>query len=68
MTMKTRFKVGDIIYWYCDLEQKVHSAKVIFVNYACAGYRDINYEVKAFCCGEEKTLFIDENDAMSEDF
>lgn len=66
--MKPNFKIGDTIYWYCDIEQTVHSAKVLFVNYAGAGYPDINYEVKAVCCGEEKTLFVDENDAMSEDF
>ena len=29
---------------------------------------DINYEVEVECCGETKTMFIDENDAMASDF
>ena len=31
-------------------------------------YDDINYEVEVECCGETKTMFIDENDAMPSDF
>lgn len=64
MAIETKYKVGDIIYWYCDEEQCIHHAEVLFVNYAGVGYPDINYEVKTICCGEEKTLFIDENDIM----
>ena len=30
-------------------------------------YDDINYEVEVECCGETKTMFIDENDAMGRD-
>ena len=70
METPPRFKVGDIIYWYCDKEQKTHHAKVDFVNYVHIGkfYEDINYEVEFFCCGEKKTMFIDEYDAMPHDF
>ena len=64
--MKTRFKVGDTIFWYCDKDQDVHKAKVEFVNYAGAGYPDVNYEVHAFCCGKMQTVFVDENDTMDE--
>lgn len=64
---KAKFKVGDIIYWYCDKEQRVHSSTVLFVNMAGAGYPDINYEVEVECCGEIKTVFVDENDAMEND-
>lgn len=64
MIVKTKYKVGDVISWYCDIEQCIHHAKVLFVNYAGAGYPDINYEVEVVCCGESKTLFIDENDVM----
>jgi len=66
--MKTRFNVGDTIFWYCDAEETVHSAKVEFVNYAGCGYPDINYEVKTVCCGEEKTVFVNDEDAMEEEF
>lgn len=62
--MKTKFNVGDTIFWFCDTEQCVHSSKILFVNYSGVGYPDINYEVKTMCCGEEQTLFIDESDAM----
>lgn len=62
MEMQKKYKVGDIISWYCDMEQCIHKAKVLFVNYAGAGYPDINYEVKCICCGEEKTVFVDEMD------
>ena len=65
-----KFKIGDIIYWYCNKEQRTHQAQVEFVNYVHIGefYDDISYEVKAESCGEVRTLFIDENDAMSIDF
>lgn len=65
-TSSPRFKKGDTIYWYCDKEQRTHHAQVEFVNYVQAGefYDDVNYEVKTECCGEMRTLFIDENDAM----
>ena len=62
--MNTKFKVGDTIFWYCDKEQCVHNAKVEYVNFAGSGFPDINYEVHTICCGEEQTVFVDENDAM----
>ena len=65
--MKTKFKIGDTIFWYCDKEQCVHSAEVEYVNFAGAGFPDINYEVHTTCCGEEQTVFVDENDAMDRD-
>lgn len=68
MTIKTKYKVGDTIYWYCDIDNEVHQAEVLFVNYAGAGYPDINYEVKTECCGESKTLFIDENEVIESDY
>lgn len=68
MTIKTKYKVGDIIYWYCDIDNEVHQAEVLFVNYAGVGYPDINYEVKTECCGESKTLFIDENEVIESDY
>lgn len=69
-TLALRFKIGDTIYWYCDKEQRTHHAQVNFVNYVHIGefYDDINYDVKAECCGEVRTLFIDESDAMPTDF
>ena len=66
--MESRFKIGDTIFWYCDIEQCTHHAKINFVNYAGVGYPDINYEVSTICCGREQTIFVDENDAMEEDF
>lgn len=68
MSVETKYKAGDTIYWYCDVEQKIHHAKVLFVNYAGAGYPDINYEVETVCCGETKTLFIDEYDVIDLNF
>ena len=65
--MKTKFKVGDTISWYCDKDQCIHEAVVEFVNYAGVGYPDINYEVKTICSGRMKTLFVDEYDAMEKD-
>jgi len=66
METPPRFKVGDTICWYCDKEQRIHQARVDFVNYVHIGnhYDDINYEVEVVCCGERKTMFIDENDAL----
>lgn len=65
-----RYKIGDTIYWYCDKEQGTHHAIVEFVNFVHIGrfYEDINYEVEVVCCGEKKTMFIDEYDAMPTDF
>ena len=65
-----KYKIGDTIYWYCDKEQRTHHAKVEFVNFVHIGrfYEDINYEVEVVCCGEKKTMFIDEYDAMPTDF
>ena len=65
--MKTKFKVGDTIFWYCDKDQCIHKAAVEFVNYAGSGYPDINYEVKTICSGQMKTVFVDEYDAMEKD-
>ena len=69
-TSAPKFKIGDTIYWYCDKEQRIHHAQVEFVNYVHIGdfFDDINYEVEAECCGEVRTLFVDENDAMPTDF
>ena len=66
--VKARFQVGDTIFWFCDKEQCVHGATVEFVNSAGVGYPDINYEVHTVCCGEEQTIFVDENDAMENAF
>ena len=65
-----KYKVGDTIYWYCDKEQRTHHAQVEYVNCVHIGnhFEDINYEVEAICCGEKKTLFIDEYDAMATEF
>ena len=68
MNIETKYKVGDIIYWFCDLDNKIHHAEVLFVNYAGAGYPDINYEVETVCCVEKKTLFIDEYDIIDTDY
>ncbi|MBR5702933.1 MAG: hypothetical protein IKX45_01620 [Bacteroidales bacterium] len=64
-----KFKVGDIIYWYCDDDQRVHHAEVLFVNYALVGNRalDVNYEVLDECNGPAVTRFIDEYDAQDRD-
>lgn len=58
MNIETKYKVGDIIYWFCDLDNKIHHAEVLFVNYAGAGYPDINYEVETVCCGEKKLFLL----------
>ena len=65
-----KYKIGDTVYWYCDKEQRTHHAKVEFVNFVQIGrfYEDTNYEVEVVCCGEKKTMFIDEYDAMLTDF
>ena len=65
-----KYIIGDTIYWYCDKEQRTHHAVVEFVNFVHIGrfYEDINYEVEVVCCGEKKTMFIDEYDAMPTDF
>lgn len=68
MNIETKYKVGDIIYWFCDIDNKIHQAEVLFVNYAGVGYPDINYEVETVCCGEKKALFIDEYDIIDTDF
>lgn len=67
MAIDSRFKVGDVIYWYCDTDDEIHHAEVLFVNYAGAGDPEINYEVETVCCGKRRTLFIDEYDAMDSD-
>lgn len=66
MNQFPKFNIGDTIYWYCDKEQRTHQATVKYVNFVHVGqfYDDINYEVETICCGETKTLFIDENEVM----
>ena len=70
METPPKYNIGDTIYWYCDKEQRTHHAKVNYVNFVHVGsfYDDINYEVEVECCGKIKTMFIDENDAMINDF
>lgn len=68
MEIEIKYRVGDIIYWYCDIDCEIHHAEVLFVNYAGVGYPDINYEVKTECCGEMKTLFVDECDIIEMDY
>ena len=60
MSVKTKYHIGDTIYWYCDTDDEIHHAEVQFVNYASAGYPDINYEVETICCGKIRTIFIGE--------
>lgn len=69
MTNAPKFNVGDIIYWYCDKDDCVHHAEILFVNFAKveAGYLEVNYEVETLCDGKMKTLFIDDTDAMAYD-
>lgn len=64
-----KFKIGDTIYWHCDDDQRVHHAKVLFVNYAPIGNycEDVNYEVLDECNGPAKTRFIDEFEATDRD-
>lgn len=61
-----KFKVGDMISWLCEEDQRIHSAKVLFVNYALMGRycEDINYEVNDECNGPSVTRFIDEYDVL----
>lgn len=70
METPPKYKVGDTIYWYCEKEHQTHHAIVSFVNFVHVGrfYDEINYEVEAICCGKKQTMFIDENDAMPNDF
>ena len=69
MTIPPKYKVGDLIYWYCKRDCCVHSAVVQFVNFAMAGdiYIEVNYEVEVECGGEIKTMFIDDYDVMEND-
>ena len=57
-----KFTVGDTIYWVCDDDQRVHHAKVLFVNYALIVNHaiDVNYEVLDECNGPAVIRFIDE--------
>ncbi len=66
MTNPPKYKIGDLITWYCDEDQREHTAKVEFVNYIHVGrfFDDINYEVTLFCGGKERTVFVDENDII----
>ena len=70
MTNPPKYKVGDTIYWYCSEDGRVHNAEVQFVNVAKAGdiYIEVNYEVEVECNGTIKTFFIDDYDAMENDF
>ena len=49
MTVETKYKKGDTIYWYCDTDDEVHHAEVQFVNYIPVGFPEINYEVETIC-------------------
>lgn len=60
-----KYKIGDTIQWLCEEDQRIHEAKVEFVNFAGAGYPDINYEVTDYFNGEKKTTFVDEYDVIS---
>ena len=64
-----KFTIGDTIYWVCDDDQRVHHAKVLFVNYALVGNHaiDVSYEVLDECNGPAVTRFIDECDAEDRD-
>ena len=70
MNILPKFKVGDTIYWYCNDEDCVHNAEVQYVNFIKLGgdYLDINYEVEAYCKGQMRTIFVDEEDAVDQDF
>lgn len=63
-----KYKVGDIISWMCDEDQRIHNAIVQFVNYAAIGnyLEDINYEVLDECNGPAITRFIDEYDVLND--
>lgn len=62
--VKPKYAVGDTISWFCDTCGETHTAKVAF---AVAGYAyDCpHYEVVAECCGEEKTMYVDEWDVLN---
>lgn len=70
MTTAPKYKIGDTIHWYCSKDDCVHHAEILFVNYAKveSGYLEVNYEVVTLCNGEERTLFIDDNEVMETDF
>ena len=63
---KPKFDVGDTISWVCDTCRETHTAKVTSAvpgfTYDCP-----HYEVLAECCGEEKTMYVDEWDVLKED-
>ena len=50
MTVETKYKKGDTIYWYCDTDDEVH------------------HEVETICCGERRTLFIEEDDVIDPNY
>lgn len=64
--IKPRFGIGDTISWVCNSCDKIHEGVVKFAvpefTYNCP-----NYEVSVVCCGEEKTMYIDEWDVLPKD-
>lgn len=68
MAVETIYKKGDTIYWYCNTDDEVHHAEVQFVNYIPVGFPEINYEVETICCGERRTLFIEEDDVIDPNY
>lgn len=64
--VKPKLSVGDDISWFCDSCGEVHRGKVEFVVAGFA-YDCPHYEVLGECCGEEKTMFVDEYDVLTEE-
>lgn len=38
------------------------------MNYVPVGFPEINYEVETICCGERRTLFIEEDDVIDPNY
>ncbi len=53
-----------MIEWYDSCQGKTITSEIRFVNFAGAGYPDINYEVEEIINGKRKTLFVDESDVI----
>jgi hypothetical protein len=55
------FDIGDIIYWYCDLDDEWHHGQVqsIFLM----GLLGPCYSVEVECCGERQIVSVLESDA-----
>ena len=65
-TVKPKYNVGDFISWFCDSCGEVHKGKIAFAVSGVA-YDCPHYEVQGECCGEEKTMYVDEYDVLKED-